>query len=112
MYDQLRTTRIMPDGFQSEDWYQSKSLECSLIDYEIDEDGRLWAIGLGELPDPSGKKRSSYTGEIVFYTFIEDREPPHRWKQYRAVLENGNLTHLEVSDTRYLRGEGSSNGLG
>lgn len=100
MYDQLRITRTLPDGFQSDDWYQTKSLECALTDYEIDPEGLLWEVGCCEAPDPGGRVRSRYSGDIVFYTFIEQAEAPHVWKEYRAVLVDGTLTHLEVADGR------------
>ena len=42
MFDQLRLKQVMPDGYQSEDWYQTKSMECMMTDYEVDETGQLW----------------------------------------------------------------------
>lgn len=96
MYDQLRITRVMPDGFQSDDWYQSKSMECDLTDYEIDDAHQLWEVGYCEMPDPAGRKLSNYSGEILFYTFIEQHDGPNVWKEYRAVLQDGKLTRLEL----------------
>lgn len=87
MYDQLRTKRIMPDGFQMDDWYQTKSMECLLTDYEIGEDGLLYEIDDSE-PYPRGKIMLNYTGEIVFYASGKD---------YRATFIDGKLEHLELA---------------
>lgn len=100
MFDQLRIRRAMPDGFQSDDWYQSKSMECDLADFEIDGEDQLWEVGRCEIPYPEGKKQSHYSGEIVFYTVIRQENKPNLWKQYRAILENGKLTNVAVSESR------------
>ena len=57
MFDQIRVTRAMPDGYQSSDWYQTKSMECLLVDYEIDDNDQLWELGVCTRPDPDGKQR-------------------------------------------------------
>lgn len=44
LFDQIRIKQVMPDGYQSDDWYQTKSMECSMTDYEVDENGQLWEL--------------------------------------------------------------------
>lgn len=87
MFDQIRVTRTMPDGYQSSGWYQTKSLECSLTDYEIDDDGQLWQIGLGGTASPDDRQRLHHTGEIVFYDGMS--------KRYCALFDHGLLILLK-----------------
>lgn len=91
MFDQIRITRTMPDGYQSNDWYQTKSMECLLVDYEVDNHGQLWELGVCTKPDPDGKQKLHYTGEIVFYD--------NATKSYCALFDNGILILLrEVAE--------------
>jgi len=41
LFDQFRIKKAMPDGYQSDDWYQTKSMECLMIDYEVDGAGQF-----------------------------------------------------------------------
>jgi hypothetical protein len=90
MYDELRTRQTMPDGFQTGDWYQTKSLENCLVLYEIGDDGQLYEIGMGEELDPEGPQPLDYTGEVIFYNAGQD---------YRAIFLNGKLQQLELGKT-------------
>jgi hypothetical protein len=67
MFDQLYIKQTMPDGYQSDDWYQTKSMECLLVDYEVNEVGQLWELGVCGMESPDGKEALSYTGGIHFY---------------------------------------------
>lgn len=87
MFDRLRIKQAMPDGYQSDDWYRTKSMECLLVDYEVDEAGQLWELGVSELPNKEGKQALSYTGGIHFYR--DDR-------QYDALFDRGNLLLIRV----------------
>lgn len=87
MFDQLRIKQVMPDGYQSNDWYQTKSMECLLVDYEVDESGQLWELGVSEIPDPDGKQPLSYTGDIHFYQDGRD---------YDAIFDTGKLLVVRV----------------
>ena len=87
MFDQIRVTRAMPDGYQSSDWYQTKSMECLLVDYEIDDNDQLWELGVCTRPDPDGKQKLHHTGEIVFY---DDAS-----KMYCAFSDDGVLILLK-----------------
>jgi hypothetical protein len=59
------------------------------VDYEIDESGQLWALGICEIPDPDGKQSLSYTGGIHFY---------QDGKDYDAIFDTGKLLMVRVSD--------------
>lgn len=56
----------MPDGYQSDDWYQTKSMECLMIDYEVDEAGQLWELGVGGCHSPEGKNRFPIPAVFIF----------------------------------------------
>lgn len=100
MYDHIRVIRTMPDGHQSDDWYQTKSMECLLVDYEIDDAGQLWELGVCELPSPNGKTVLTYTGEIDFYTLLDEAPPaPRVLKNYRATFNAGKLLAIRAMPT-------------
>lgn len=87
MFDQLRIKRVMPDGYRSDDWYQTKSMECLLVDYEVDEAGQLWELDVCELPNQKGKQALSYTGGIHFY---QDN------RYYDALFDTGKLLLIRI----------------
>lgn len=87
MFDQLRIKQVMPDGYQSDDWYQTKSMECLLIDYEVDEAGQLWDMSFCGRQDPEGRKPLSCTCGIHFYQ--DDR-------YYDALFDTGKLLLIRV----------------
>ena len=90
MFDQFRLKQTMPDGYQSDDWYQTKSMECLMIDYEVDEAGQLWELGICGSHAPEGKKPLFYTGGIHFYR--DDR-------YYDALFDTGKLLLIRVQQS-------------
>lgn len=58
-----------------------------MIDYEVDEAGQLWELGVGGCQSPEGKKPLSYTGGIHFY---QDN------KYYDALFDTGKLLLIRV----------------
>jgi hypothetical protein len=89
MFDQIRIKQPMPDGYQSDNWYQTKSMECLLVDYEVDENGQLWEVSVYGRRDPEGKQPISYTGGIHFY---------QDGRYYDAIFDMGKLLVIRVSD--------------
>jgi hypothetical protein len=49
--------------------FQTKSLESSLLDYRITEDGYLEIVGMDERPDPVPERQAEFTGAIRFYDY-------------------------------------------
>ena len=47
MYDEVKLECELPDGYQSDDIYQTKALDCTLTEYKIDKSGKLWKITTG-----------------------------------------------------------------
>lgn len=90
MFDQIRLKQVMPDGYQSEDWYQTKSMECMMTDYEVDETGQLWELN----SYGNGYKESRpicYTGGM--YIYKDDRE-------YDVLFDLGKLLVVRVHQTK------------
>lgn len=86
MFDQLRIKKVMTDGYQSDDWYQTKSMECLLTDYEVDENGQLWELSsYGNAY--ADQQALSYTGGIHFY---QDN------RYYNALFDTGKLLLIRV----------------
>lgn len=94
MFDQLRIKQPMPDGYQSDDWYQTKSMECELIDYEVDKDGQLWELDFQGKYTVRDKKALSYTGGIHFY---------QKGRYYDAIFDIGKLVVIRLHpQNKYL----------
>lgn len=67
--------------------WQTKSLEKSLSTIEIDGSGQVWETEGSFFEETSSiKKRIFYTGEIRYYTSINDI-----WFEFVAFIENGVL---------------------
>ena len=89
MFDQIRIKKPLPDGSQSDEWFQTKSMERILVDYEVDEEGQLWELGVCEVPDPDGRQALSYTGGIHFY---------NTEKRYDSLFDTGKLLVIRVHE--------------
>lgn len=91
--------------------YQTKSLDCTLDQYEIRADGTLWhetyrtedqsdpnATGLMRFVGvfarvPTGWERVMHTGEVRFYRAL-DRGPNWKWEEFVAFYADGELIRL------------------
>jgi hypothetical protein len=88
MYDQFRLKRPTVKTCEADAWYQSKDMDCNLVDYEVDADGQLWEIGLCEVPAPWGKEKTNHTGTVrIGDTGIYD---------YALTFENGKLIAMQT----------------
>ena len=60
--------------------FQTKDLDCALLEYEIREDGTLWLNG----------KHIKFTGSVMFYSFFM-KEKNDYWVEFMAFFEDGKL---------------------
>ena len=87
MYDNIRMRRPMPDGYQTNSPYQTKSLECELTEFEVDDDGQIyirWARGKN-IENPIA---INFTGGIDFYDTHDTT--------YFAFFDSGKLVCLRT----------------
>lgn len=70
--------------------YQTKSLECLLDYYIIDETGGLFK------KENDSVREIKYTGEIIFYDFIMKGDNDY-WVEYKAVFIEGKLFNLTLN---------------
>lgn len=91
--------------------FQTKSLDCALLEYRIDADGALWVqeFDIEDRSDPNAEGilalagimtrvnkrwvRDTYTGEIEFHDFDEGV-----WSEYQAWFRDGQLRDLVVGE--------------
>jgi len=127
MFDELRCEFPLPDPIVQDEIFQTKDLERLLDRYTITSDGRLilhqvryeevpekerpyygtpeWKRGgliqfLGSLrPVPVGAVEIPFHGDIVFYTFLENR-PEKEWFEYRARFTDGRLQWIRREEER------------
>jgi hypothetical protein len=103
MFDYIRCKYPLPPEFQ-DTVFQTKSLECALLFYEISEAGQLRCFGYAD-PDeerpvdpkrvvpwlvPWPERDEDFTGVVVFY---DDRSVA----EFMAVFENGKLVWSPVN---------------
>jgi hypothetical protein len=88
MYDQLRIKNPALETFEPDTWYQTKDIECCLVDYEVDADGQLWELGICEVPAPDGARKYNHTGAI--------RVGNSGIYSYSLIFDSGKLTSMQV----------------
>lgn len=107
MFDYIKCEHPLPDGFDPapHEW-QTKDLECQLLEYIITPDGRLvWKYDPGEGPDEvMGGELADFTGTITFYASnitggspsgvcTKNDEPP--WsREYQALFVDGKIHRI------------------
>ena len=104
MFDNLSLDIPLPPGSPKSD-FQTKDMECLLLEYRLDDGGQLWRCQPEwDWDDDTGErielekswKKSFYTGKIYFYTSVR----PHpegrleHW-EYEAMFIKGELIALE-----------------
>lgn len=96
MFDEVRFTRAMPDGFTAKGTYQTKDLACELDVYEVGDDDRLKKVATcfdGALAVPEDQ---DFHGWLRFYTFSKGEGCHEVWREYRAKFTDGNLVQIVV----------------
>lgn len=103
MFDHLECKMKLPDttqeeldDFESGNLFQTKSLDCFMLQYSIDENGILYKDDLPE----------NYTGHITFYTLgkkyvmapsiIPGRGEykKHNWYEYEMLIVHGKVESI------------------
>lgn len=110
MYDDVRCLYPLPVEGANERDYQTKSLDCTLDNYEIREDGSLWhenyEIEDHSDPNETGLMRlkgmlarvnkrwepEPYTGEIRFHDWDRNADPVEL--EFSAYFVDGQLREL------------------
>jgi hypothetical protein len=99
LYDRIRCEYPLPDGFARTNGWQTKDLECALLDYTITADGRLVLDPDEEVP---------FTGTITFYSnnllgcafkgdrpvLATDDDGPPWSREYTATFVDGHLESI------------------
>jgi hypothetical protein len=98
MFDEVRCKYPMPvkQDF-SDQWFQTKSLDCFLDKYEIREDGTLWECEYNGGGDWVQVK--CFTGEIRFYRFHSElvgQRGNRGWVEFSSYFVRGELKQLEL----------------
>jgi len=106
MFDDIRVHIPLPIGDEKTE-FQTKSMNCSLENYEIRDDGSLWIRPMGtDWQQSSEWEPTKYTGEISFYTTgvaeVIDADNPTGWLQYSAYFVNGKMAILNRLHNRWL----------
>lgn len=91
MFDEIRCKRVMPDGYQTDELYQSKDWNCMLEQFEITDDGLLI-----ELQDSEKGVQSvlcKFTGTLHFYK-LDAEGKMHR---YNGQFADGRLVEITTA---------------
>ena len=99
MFDTIYCRQTLPDGWRTDESFQSKSLHNALCVYEISADGRLREIALNEQgnPVPDRTTDTAFHGVMHFYTYVDTH-----LKAYEAKFTDGALVDLrDASDAHY-----------
>lgn len=124
LFDEIRCKVALPvelDRDHRGHWFQTKSLQCAMDNFEIREDGALWAerydtedhsdpnaTGLDRLRGMHAKVNQrwepivDFTGEVVFYSQAsavgkeDDGRKNSGWIEFSAYFIKGQMKHLEL----------------
>ena len=99
MFDTIYCRRPLPDGRQTSDSFQSKSLCNCLCVFEITADGRLREIELDDQGQPVTEKThdTGFHGLMRFYTHAD-----HGFEEYETKFTDGALVDLRLAaESRY-----------
>lgn len=101
MFDDVICEAKLPDGFVSDNGYQTKDFECVLATFKITAEGRLvrreyeWSESddapLGIRREQRGWKDVNYHGFLNFYTSGLDG-----WHEYDAKFTDGQLVEIKL----------------
>lgn len=99
-----------PKGFNGTTHFQTKDLECCLVDYQIREDGTLWRLDIeyteaeckdrlfGIEPKSSNWVFDAITKTIEMYDFVHSNESEYDyWIDYKVVFIKGVIDNIEIS---------------
>jgi len=95
MYDTIYCRRPLPDGWTTDEDFQTKSLHNTLSVYEIGEDGRLREQAIGDNGEPlrEGSRDTGFHGVLRFHTIVGND-----LRQYEAKFTDGLLVALRTEN--------------
>jgi len=99
MFDTIYCRRPLPNGRQTSESFQSKSLCNCLCVFEITADGRLHELALDDQGQPVPEKShdTGFHGLMRFYTRTD-----HELNEYEAKFTDGTLVDLRLAaESRY-----------
>ena len=93
----------LPDEDWSEITFQTKSLDCFLETYTIEEDGQIYAERKDRYIDEEGVfqekeigiEKVEYTGQLLFY-FDFLQEDHDLWIEFKALVWKGDIKEIEL----------------
>lgn len=118
MFDEIRVEQILPGNTEiTDEWYQTKSLECVMAKYVITAKGELyeerWDYEWVENKDPILRIKShlkkiegsysrtyltDYHGDIIFYKGMDSNKV---MRDYFARFTDGKLSKMWYEDTQF-----------
>lgn len=117
MFDEIRVEHILPGNTEiTNEWYQTKDLECVMTKYVISAKGELyeekwewewveenthWLGGYMEKMEGSYHREylTDYHGDVRFYN---GKKPDNgKWRDYHARFTDGKLSKLWYVDKDY-----------
>lgn len=119
MFDELRVEHILPGNTEiTNEWYQTKDLECVMTKYVISSNGQLyeerWDVEWveqathwlgGYMQNVEGTYRREYLtdfhGDIRFYRSTADDLVNRKWRDYYARFTDGKLSKMWYEDKNY-----------
>jgi hypothetical protein len=117
MFDELRVEHILPGKTEiTDEWYQTKDLECVMTKYVISANGELyeekwewewveenthWLGGYMEKIEGSYHREylTDYHGDVRFYSGTKPETG--KWRDYYARFTNGKLSKMWYKDSDY-----------
>ena len=113
MFDYIKCDYPLPltdevkEKLPNEDWseitFQTKSLDCFLETYTIEEDGQIYAERKDRYIDEKGAfqekeigiEKVEYTGQLLFY-FDFLQEDHDLWIEFKALVWKGDIKEIEL----------------
>jgi hypothetical protein len=114
MFDEIRIEHILPGNTEiTDEWYQTKDLECVMTKYVISAKGELyeerwdwewveenthWLGGYMQKIEGSYRREylTDYHGDVRFYN---GRKPVNgKWRDYYARFTDGKLSKMWYTD--------------
>lgn len=91
MFDEVRCSRILPDGFDGNGVvFQTKDFACNLDSIEITDGGKLTKRDRDEEGAPAVEL--DFHGWLHFYDYSKDKV----WREYAAKFTDGQLVEIKT----------------
>ena len=95
LFDTVRCDMPLPDGYDGDDGFQTKSLDCEMDTYRITAEGRL----IREVWDSEPAYDMYFHGIINFYCFEGHDPKDWVWHEYNAKFTDGVCESITVAES-------------